>query len=702
MANTRLPALTEITALADADAIYVVDVSNTTDHASGSSRYITFANLKSRTKSQFDGDCSDGSFAFSGGAHHDGFSDFVADEHIAHGGVTLTAGDGLSGGGTIAASRSFSVDINGTTDLATPATADELLISDADNANAIRKADVASVVNLADHDALTNFVSDEHVDHTAVSVTAGDGLTGGGTIASTMTLAVCAGTGIAVNADDVALSHLGLESLADPNADRIAFWDDSAGAFQWLTAGDNLTITATTIAATDTNTTYSAGDGLDLSGTTFSADLKANGGLVIESTELAIDLAASSITGTLAVGDGGTGLTSISTLLNSNNAIFKTISVSGQDDVVADSATDTLTLAAGSNVTITTTAASDTVTIAATDTNTTYSAGNGIALSTTTFSVAAGNGLAQEASGLALDDPANLNELDESTDATDDKILLWDESASSWKYMTLDNLQDSIDTTGGGGGSDGDGLTTSVINTDGDTSAAVNTWYHWDISGLSADRSFSLPATAAVDDRIGLSIDVGDNNYEVMIKNAIGDTINGTDHSSSEWSKLFITGECVILRCVVANTDWVIEHDGRIPCKAQLKNNATQSVSNGVTTKISVLDNEIYDVGDIADTMFDRMTVRRDGKYRVGSRLCFNSANNTQLSIIYKNGSAAEYGARHLNNFGTFATTTLMDLDDGDYVELYGYHSHGSSRDVYYSGAVLELRTYLEIEEVLP
>ena len=40
--------------------------------------------------------------------------------------------------------------------------------------------------------------------------------------------------------------------------------------------------------------------------------LKANGGLVIESTEIAVDLAASSITGTLAIGDGGTGATSAS------------------------------------------------------------------------------------------------------------------------------------------------------------------------------------------------------------------------------------------------------------------------------------------------------------------------------------------------------------------------------------------------------
>lgn len=55
-----------------------------------------------------------------------------------------------------------------------------------------------------------------------------------------------------------------------------------------------------------------AGDGLDKSGSEFSVDLKSNGGLVIESTELAVDLAASSITGTLAVSDGGTGATTTS------------------------------------------------------------------------------------------------------------------------------------------------------------------------------------------------------------------------------------------------------------------------------------------------------------------------------------------------------------------------------------------------------
>jgi hypothetical protein len=52
---------------------------------------------------------------------------------------------------------------------------------------------------------------------------------------------IAAGAGISVSSGNggagdptVALNHLGLQSLVDPNADRILFWDDSAGATAWL------------------------------------------------------------------------------------------------------------------------------------------------------------------------------------------------------------------------------------------------------------------------------------------------------------------------------------------------------------------------------------------------------------------------------------------------------------------------------------
>tara|TARA_Y100001963_G_scaffold31837_1_gene43932 strand:- start:38183 stop:41161 length:2979 start_codon:yes stop_codon:yes gene_type:complete len=65
---------------------------------------------------------------------------------------------------------------------------------------------------------------------------------------------------------------------------------------------------------------------------------------------------------TIAAAGGGGG--------EANENSFKTISVAGQDDVVADTTTDTLTLAAGSNMAIATTAGSDTITFTSTDTNT--------------------------------------------------------------------------------------------------------------------------------------------------------------------------------------------------------------------------------------------------------------------------------------------------------------------------------------------
>ena len=82
-----------------------------------------------------------------------------------------------------------------------------------------------------------------------------------------------------------------------------------------LTAGTGISITNSTgsITIASSGANFTAGDGLDLVGSELSLDLKANGGLVIETTELALDLGASAITGTLAIGDGGTGATDAGT-----------------------------------------------------------------------------------------------------------------------------------------------------------------------------------------------------------------------------------------------------------------------------------------------------------------------------------------------------------------------------------------------------
>ena len=122
-------------------------------------------------------------------------------------------------------------------------------------------------------------------------------------------------------------------------ADDLAAGADAAGMFTFVEQGtvnaDNgfvCTSNKGSAVVGTNNLTYAqfsgagqitAGDGLDKSGNTLSVDLKANGGLVIESTEIAIDLAASSITGTLPV-TKLTSLTSTVTELNVLDGITST------------------------------------------------------------------------------------------------------------------------------------------------------------------------------------------------------------------------------------------------------------------------------------------------------------------------------------------------------------------------------------------
>ena len=60
------------------------------------------------------------------------------------------------------------------------------------------------------HDNLYGFVVNEHVDHSAISIVAGTGLTGGGDITTNRTLNVIGGTGITANADDISITNTGV------------------------------------------------------------------------------------------------------------------------------------------------------------------------------------------------------------------------------------------------------------------------------------------------------------------------------------------------------------------------------------------------------------------------------------------------------------------------------------------------------------
>jgi hypothetical protein len=81
-------------------------------------------------------------------ADHDALTNFVGDEHVAHSGVDIAtaATSGLSGGGSIAATRNIVIAPGQTTDKAVPVAADLILLGDSAAADAIKSADLESVV----------------------------------------------------------------------------------------------------------------------------------------------------------------------------------------------------------------------------------------------------------------------------------------------------------------------------------------------------------------------------------------------------------------------------------------------------------------------------------------------------------------------------------------------------------------------------
>ena len=147
------------------------------------------------------------------------------------------------------------------------------------------------------------------------------------------------------------LSTLTDVTLTSPAAGNLLIYDASNSYFEnaLLTAGSNVSITnadgSITIASTDT--TYSAGTGLSLTGTTFALDAALN------------DLTDANIS-TPAAGNV--------LIYDATNSYFENALIT-----------------AGTNVTITN--ADGSITIAATDTDTTYTAGSGLTLTGTEFSL---------------------------------------------------------------------------------------------------------------------------------------------------------------------------------------------------------------------------------------------------------------------------------------------------------------------------
>jgi hypothetical protein len=217
-----------------------------------------------------------------------------------------------------------------------------------------------------------------------------------------------------------------------------------------------------------------------------------------------------------------------------------------------------------------------------------------------------------------------------------------------------------------------------------------------DMSGaaLTGEVIFDLPAEANVEvgERVGVYITAGSSTdgEELAIRTAAtGDTIQGsaTDYSSADYTRLFITGELMIFRCINKTTqaDWIVEYDGRIPCTCRMTQ-STAVTSSAADTFIPLdLDGTpTYDIGDIADTANGYMTVRRDGYFLVHvwrqGQNDSSKVSNYSFSAVYLNTTlVASAGAQHRNTspnkYLRTGVATVVSASDGDDIIMNFYES---------------------------
>jgi hypothetical protein len=180
----------------------------------------------------------------------------LVDSQISDDGTTVSIGGALTVTGNITGPiRATNGVVSGSSQItyASISSIPAGIVSGSSQLTSILPAGVVSGSSQIAHDSTTGYSANRHIDHTAVTLTAGSGLTGGGNISTNRTFAVGAGSYITVNADDVAVNTATLIPAISGTILSSITGDVT------ITAGGVATIAANSVAlGTDTTGNYVA------------------------------------------------------------------------------------------------------------------------------------------------------------------------------------------------------------------------------------------------------------------------------------------------------------------------------------------------------------------------------------------------------------------------------------------------------------
>ena len=327
-----------------------------------------------------------------------------------------------------------------------------------------------------------------------------------------------------------------------------------------LTAGTNIDITDGVISSTDTNTTYTAGTGI------------------------AID-----------------GNNAISTTVSDTDTVR---SVTAGGNTLADG--ETLAFTSGSNVTITENAGA--VTISSTDTNTEYTAGTGLSLSTTTF---------------------NLNHLgfQDLSDPNSDRFIFWDDSESKIDWLSASSLFDLVG-----------------LSPNDDNFIVGNGTNFITESGATARSSLGL-GTMATQDNNSVNIDGG---------NIDGSTISTSDITVGSGKTIDVSGGTLTLANNQISGDKV---EGGTIASTTITSLTTNSITNSGKT----IDNSGGDSGATTINATVGRVKINSGQSSINISNSYVDANSIIICTVAQNSDSTRYITQVVAGSGTFT----IDLNGG-------------------------------------
>jgi hypothetical protein len=187
----------------------------------------------------------------------------------------------------------------------------------------------------------------------------------------------------------------------------------------------------------------------------------------------------------------------------------------------------------------------------------------------------------------------------------------------------------------------------------------------------SGDISITLPSPATATGRAYYIKKISSNTNTVTILPSSSETIEG-----GSALVLFVRFDSV--RLVSDGSNWYILEDAiKLHAASLGRAVAVQSVPNNANTKI-LLDTTDLDVGGLADvTTNRRINIRRTGAYLVTASTYFVPGANKRIDAnIFVNGTNVRMGnsGSSDNTDGTSTQSSIINLNAGDYIELWVYH----------------------------